>query len=130
MQYASCYGETSDDRGAAPHKKRTRFVESLLKSMMGNPTQWEAEAFGELLFCDDVLELQLQPVAAWWDEEELHKQRFVNKILIKLNLKFGILHESAWAEGSIARFGKKAGNHMRQERLYKGFMYLRKAAGK
>ena len=130
MQYASCYGETSDDRGAAPHKKRTRFVESLLKSMMGNPTQWEAEAFGELLFCDDVLELQLQPVAACWDEEELYKQRFFNKILIKLNLKSGNLHESAWAEGSIARFGKKAGNHMRQERLYKGFMYLRKAAGK
>ena len=130
MQYATCYGETSDDRGAAPHKERVRFVESLLKSMMGNPTQREAEAFGELLFCDDVLELQLQPVAAWWDEEELHKQRFFNKILIKLNLKSGILHESAWAEGSIARFGKKAGNHMRQERLYKGFMYLRKAAGK
>ena len=130
MQYASCYGETSDGKGAAPHKKHVSFAESLLKSMMGNPTQWEAEAFGELLFCDDVLELQLQPVAAWWDEEELHKQRFVNKILIKLNLKFGILHESAWAEGSIARFGKKAGNHMRQERLYKGFMYLRKAASK
>lgn len=130
MRYASCYGETSDDRGAAPYKERVRFVESLLKPMMGNPTQWEAEAFGELLFCDDVLELQLQPVAAWWDEEELYKQRFVNKILIKLNLKSGILHESAWAEGSIARFGKRAGSHMRQERLYKSFMYLRKAAYK
>lgn len=130
LQYASCYGETCDDRDAATHKKRVSFVESLLKPMMGNPTQWEAEAFGELLFCDDVLELQLQPVAAWWDEEELYKQRFFNKILIKLNLKSGILHESAWAEGSIARFGKKAGSHMRQERLYKSFMYLRKAAYK
>lgn len=130
MQYASCYGETNDGRGAASHKERVSFVESLLKIMMGNPTQWEAEAFGELLFCDDVLELQLQPVAAWWDEEELHKQRFFNKILIKMNLRSGILHESAWAEGSIARIGKKAGNPMRQERLYKSFMYLRKAAYK
>lgn len=130
MQYASCYGEINNGRGTAPHKKRVSFVESLLKIMMGNPTQWEAEAFGELLFCDDVLELQLQPVAAWWDEEELHKQRFVNKILIKMNLKSGILHESAWAEGSIARTGKKEGKHMRQERLYKSFMYLRKAAYK
>ncbi|MDE7130670.1 MAG: hypothetical protein K2O65_02585 [Lachnospiraceae bacterium] len=130
IQYASCYGETSDDRGATSHKKRVSFAENLLNPMMGNPTQWEAEAFGALLFCDDVLELQLQPVAAWWDEEELYKQRFFNKILIKLNLKSGILHESAWAEGSIARFGKKAGSHMRQERLYKSFMYLRKAIHK
>lgn len=126
IQYASCY----DGRVTVPHKKRVSFVESLLKFMMGNPTKWEAEAFGELLFCDDVLELQLQPVAAWWDEEELHKQRFFNKILIKMNLKSGILHESAWAAGSIARTGKKAGKHMRQERLYKSFMYLRKAAYK
>lgn len=127
MQYVSCYGMTGDGKGAAPHKKRVSFVESLLKYMMGNPTQWEADAFGELLFCDDVLELQLQPVAACWDEEELYKQRFFNKILIRLNLKSGILHESAWAEGSIARYGKKTGSHMRQERLYKSFMYLRKA---
>lgn len=130
IQYASCYGEINDSRSATPHKKRVSFVESLLKIMMGNPTKWEADAFGELLFCDDVLELQLQPVAAWWDEEELHKQRFFNKILIKMNLKSGILHESAWAEGSIARIEKKAGKHMRQERLYKSFMYLRKAAYK
>lgn len=130
MQYAACYGSAGDGMSAAPHKKRVGFVESLLKFMMGKPTQWEADAFGGLLFCDDVLELQLQPVAAWWDEEELYKQRFLNKILIKMNLKSDILHESGWAEGSIARLGKKAENHMRQERIYKSFMYLRKAIGK
>lgn len=130
LWYASCYVMIEGDRDAAGHKECVSFVESLLKFMMGNPTQWEAEAFGELLFCDDVLELQLQPVAARWDEEELHKQRFFNKLLIKMNLKSGILHESAWAEGSIARFGNKAGNPMRQERLYKSFMYLRKATYK
>ena len=128
-QYASFYGGAGHDN-ALPHKKRVGFVESLLKPMMGKPTHWEAKAFGGLLFCDDVLELHLQPVAARWDEEELRKQRFFNKILIKMNLKSGILHESAWAEGSIARLGKKAGNPMRQERLYKSFMYLRKAFGK
>lgn len=128
-QYASFYGGAGHDN-ALPHKKRVGFVESLLKPMMGKPTQWEAKAFGGLLFCDDVLELHLQPVAARWDEEELRKQRFFNKILIKMNLKSGILHESAWAEGSIARLEKKAGNPMRQERLYKSFMYLRKAFGK
>ena len=130
IQYAACYGTADGGRGAAPLKKRVRFVESLLKCMMGKPTRWEADAFGELLFCDDVLELQLQPVAAWWDEEELSKQRFFNKILIKMNLKSDILHESGWVEGSIMRLGKKTGNPMRQERIYKCFMYLRKAIGK
>lgn len=95
--------------------------------MMGNPTPWEAEAFGSLLFCDDVLELQWQQVAVLWDEKELRMQRFFNKLLIKMNVKRGILHESAWPEGSIVRAGGTVGKNMRQERLYKGFMYLRKA---
>lgn len=126
-QYAAAYEGIHHDKDAVSYKKTVRFVKSLLKPMMGNPTQWEAEAFGGLLFCDDVLELQLQPVAARWDEEELHRQRFSNKIFIKMNLKSGTLQESAWAEGSIARLGKKEGNPMRQERLYKGCTYLRKA---
>lgn len=128
MQYVSCY--VMIESVYVTYKERVRFVESLLCPMMGSPTRWEAEAFGGLLFCDDVLELQLQPVAARWDKEELRKQRFLNKLLIKMNLKNDVLHESAWAEGSIARFGKKAGKNMRQERLYKSFMYLRKAISK
>ena len=98
--------------------------------MMGNPTMQEAKAFGELLFCDDVLELNLQPVAAEWDEEQLRENRFLNKLLIKFNLKSGRLHESAWPEGSIARLGIKTEMNMRQERLYKSLMYMRKAVGK
>jgi len=112
------------------HKKRACFVESLLNSMMGSPTRLEAEAFGELLFCDDVLELQLQPAAPKWEEGELLKRRFLSRILIKMNLKSGSLRECAWAEGSITRFGKMGKKNMRQERLYKRFMYLRKAIGK
>lgn len=104
-----------------------KMCKNLLSHMMGDPALWEAEAFGSMLFCDDVLELQLQQVAAVWDEEELRKQRFFNRLLIKMNLKCGVLHESAWAEGSIARLGGKAEKNMRQERLYKGFMYVRKA---
>lgn len=128
MQYVSCY--VMIESVYVTYKERVRFVESLLCPMMGSPTRWEAEAFGGLLFCDDVLELQLQPVAARWDKEELSKQRFFNKLLIKMNLKNDVLHESAWAEGSIARLGEKAGNSMRQERLYKSLMYLRKAISK
>lgn len=125
--------ENSEDNLTAIHrskKKSVRFVSSLLEPMMGNPTRQEARAFGELLFCDDVLELNLQPVAAEWDEEQLRENRFLNKLLIKLNLKSANLHESAWPEGSIAGLGIKTDANMRQERLYKSLMYMRKAVGK
>lgn len=139
-EYAAVYTELIVNSGAAENvsagkrsavcrkqKKRVRFVERLLSQMMGNPTRLESEALGEMLFCDDVLELQLQPVAAIWDKEELRKNSFINKLLIKLNLKSVGLHESAWPEGSITRLGIKIKKNIRQERLYKGFMYLRKA---
>lgn len=112
------------------HAKSVRFVSKLLKPMMGNPTMQEAKAFGELLFCDDVLELNLQPVAAEWDEEQLRENQFLGKLLIKMNLKSNRLYESAWPEGSIARLGIKTEMNMRQERLYKSLMYMRKAVSK
>lgn len=131
--YASVYAEAAAESISAVHrdkKTRLRFVESLIQPMMGSPVKQEAQAFGEMLFCDDVLELRLQPVAAMWDEEQLRKHRFFNKLLIRLNLKSDIFHESAWPEGSIAILGIKTTKNLKQERLYKRFMYLRKAIGK
>lgn len=132
-KYASVYAEVTAENIPAIYrdkKKRIRFLEGLIQPMMGNPVRQEARSFGEMLFCDDVLDLQLQPVAARWDEEQMRKHRFFNKLLLKLNLKSDIFHESAWPEGSIAILGIKITKNIRQERLYKRFMYLRKAVGK
>lgn len=132
-EYASVYAEVTAENVSVIYrdkKKRILFLENLIQPMMGNPARQEARSFGEMLFCDDVLELRLQPVAAKWDEEQLRKHRFFNKLLIKLNLKSDILHESAWPEGSIAMLGIETTKNIRQERLYKRFMYLRKAVGK
>ena len=98
-----------------------------LARLMSSPTTEEAEAYGGMKFCDDIIEFKLQPVAAEWDARELKKQSFVSKMLIKLNIKKEELHESAWPEGSIANYGSRVGYHLRQERLYKLFMYTRKA---
>jgi len=105
-------------------KANLQIIERLLKLSMGNPTRSEAEFMGALQFCDDVLELQMQSVAAKWDEDELKKQKFVNKILIKLNIRKGTLHESGWPEGSIVNAGHRRA--IRQEHFYKYFMYIRK----
>lgn len=108
-------------------RKKDCFVEQLLTRSMGVPTRLEAQLLGNLLFCDDVLELQMQKVAADWNMEEIQKQRFVNKLLIKLNRKKGTLHESGWPEGSITKAGGDIAGNLRQERMYKYFMYIRKA---
>ncbi|MCM1201371.1 MAG: hypothetical protein NC312_09080 [Bacteroides fragilis] len=132
-EYASAYTEAAAESQSAIYRDkraRIRFVGNLIRPMMGNPVREEARAFGEMLFCDDVLELRLQPVAARWDEEELRRNRFFNKLLIRLNLKPDILRESAWPEGSIAVLGIRTAENIRQERLYKRLMYLRKAVGK
>ena len=119
--YLRAYIESSDFNGGNCAKQ----IEDLLNLCMGNPTGPEAKMLGELKFCDDVLELQMQNVAAEWDENEIERQRFLNKVLIKLDIKEGELHESGWPEGSIVNLGQRSG--IRQEHLYKYFMYLRKA---
>ena len=98
-----------------------------LARLMSKPTSEEAEAYGSMKFCDDIIEFKLQHVAAEWDAKELEKQSFVSKMLIKLNIKKEELHDSAWPEGSIANYGSRVGYHLWQERLYKLFMYTRKA---
>lgn len=113
------------NHGGNKDEDQIKIIEKLLSLCMGNPTTIEAKILGGLQFCDDVLELQMQNVAAEWDKNELKKQRFLNRILIKLDIREGELHESGWPEGSIVNLGQRSG--IRQEHLYKYFMYLRKA---
>lgn len=120
--YTAAFADLGNDR-----QFKTDCVEKLLKSCMGTPTKTEVEQLGSLLFCDDVLELQMQTVAAEWSMEEIKKQRFLRKLFIKLNIRKMDLHESGWPEGSIVALGGHRNKNLRQERMYKYFMYLRKA---
>ena len=108
-------------------------LEKLLSLIMGKPTKEEAKIFGNLQFCDDVLELQMQHVAADWDEIELRKQSFLRKILIKFFKSKEKLHESGWPEASIVNLvgtGIRGKWALFNERLYKRGMYVRKAIKK
>ena len=125
-----------DDGNLSGNGKKVRSVNDIksvkknlrkLARLMSCPTQAEAESYGDMQFCDDIIEFKLQPVAAEWDLEEIRKQRFTNKLLIKLNIRKQELHESAWSEGSITNAGGRIKSHLRQERMYKLFMYTRKA---
>lgn len=108
------------------NKQGLKVVSLLLKQMMGKPSKEEVLAYGNSLFSDDVLEGQLQKVAAELSDEDIHNQRFLNKALIMMGLKKGIIHESAWLEGSIVRNGRSVESNLRHARLYKYFVYIRK----
>lgn len=79
-----------------------KLVEQLLSQFMGNPTQFEAEAYGSLLFSDDVREDNNQKVSADFSEQEIKNHHLLNRLLIMTGIRKKVLHESAWIEGSIA----------------------------
>lgn len=94
---------------------------------MGTPVSEEVEAYGTLLFSDDVTEDYVQEVAAQLTTEELRNQRFLNKACIMLGLKKGELHDSAWPEGSVVRNGDAVKSGLRHAAIYKYVLYTRKA---
>ena len=120
--YIRCLGnepQTEDESGP--------MCEALLNAFMGRPTRKEAAIYGAGLFCDDVLEGTLQEVAAKLSEEEIRQQRFISKAMLMTGLKKGVIHESAWIEGSIVNNGKNIRANLRHAALYKRFVYLRKS---
>ena len=107
-----------------------RNVKRLLSLIMSSPTKDEARILGSLQFCDDVLELQMQNVAARWDMHELKKQNVFRKIKLKLLSHGEKLHESGWPEASIVNLvgdGFRGKWALFSERLFKRGIYVRKA---
>ena len=102
-------------------------LEKLFRLFMAKPQMKEVEFWGGFQFCDDVLEGQMQYVAANLSEQEIKKQWFVNKLLIIIGKKKEEIHESAWLEGSIVRVGTHVGRNLRHVRFYKYILYTRKA---
>ncbi len=105
----------------------TKLTEKLCTLFMGEPELFEAEIFGSQLFCDDVLELQMQPVAADITEADLKNWGICRKFLIKAGIYRKELKKSAWPEASITLTGSSIKRYLLQERIYKYLIYFRKA---
>ena len=111
-----------DDADTDSEKKT---MKKILTLFMGHPTRDEAEAYGSLGFCDDVLEYADRPLAEEMDEKDLRDNHVINKILVMLGIRKKEIRESAWYEGSAVRFGKRPGYHLIQYGLYKYLLYIR-----
>ena len=101
-------------------------VQKLLTELMYRPDRSEAECLGSYLFSDDVWSSSLQKVAADLTEEEIANQQVINKFLIMTGRKQGLLKNSAWIEGSIAKCDCNIAKYRWHAYVYKWLIYVRK----
>lgn len=106
-------------------KKRKRLLKKLLGMFMSAPTPAEAQAYGNIPFCDDVLEHDSRPLAEEMDENDLRSNHVLNKILVMTGMRKGKVRESAWFEGSAVRYSERPGYHLFQYKIYKYLLYIR-----
>lgn len=101
-------------------------VRGLLRRFMWAPEREEAEAFGMLPFSDDLQDAGLQELAAKLDGSALWENHVLNRLLVMLGLRRGILRQSAWFEGSAVRSAEHSLWHRASFLVYKLLLYLRR----
>lgn len=126
VRYAACLGNQFDRLEVVDHQSDRKAIAGIMGLFMGKPTKVEAEIYGNGLFSDDVLESDLQPVAAVMSYKDLKDNHVMNKVLIMFGLKKVNIKESAWYEGSAVRNGRAVGWHLWQYAVYKYLLYVRK----
>lgn len=125
---------SSDMYGTPSITKLETIAEKNLSLFMSNPCQLEVECYGFNYFSDDVIDGNYKEVAGNLSLKQIQNQHLLRKLLIILGIKKETIHESAWIEGSLARyclteeelpeFKKK--KEFFQIRLYKKLIFLRK----
>ena len=101
--------------------------EELIAETMSYPSLEDVNVLEKLQFCDDVIEYEYQSIVRPWSINDVKKNTVLYRIFNKLfNPKY-VENTSGWPEGSIVRCGYKVDYYLKQERLYKKLMYIRKA---
>lgn len=106
-------------------RKERQAVRPVIMQLMGNPAREEAEIYGRMSFCDDVLEYARRPLAKVLDENGLRANHALRKILVLTGICRGERKESAWYEGSAVLGSGRPGRHLFQYRIYKYLLYMR-----
>lgn len=125
MRYTRQAAEQTKDLRSIDCRKERKAMKKLLRLFMGNPICEEAEKYGSMVFCDDVLEYGSRQVAERLNEKDLKDNHVINKTLVMLGIRKKEIKESAWYEGSAVRFGKHPGCHLIQYNVYKYLLYMR-----
>ncbi len=103
---------------------------ALFKALMAEPGMFEVNAFGDILFSDDVKEDGQIFLARKLDKKEIHRYRTIPRLLDQMIKSRKQPKESAWMEGSIARVCGEDAHAMQSElyayHRYRTLLYLRK----
>ena len=78
-------------------------------------------------FFEDIFEYEFLPIARKWSINDICSLRVINRLFNKLCNKHYVERVSGWPQGSIVRCGYRVDYYLRQERIYRGLMYIRKA---
>ena len=127
MAYTDCLLQnlSPETFQALPIAHMTHTIASLLRMLMWNPTKSEALTFGSLPFSDDLLDNNMQELAAPLTPAQLRNNHVLHKLLLMTGLRKGIVQESAWYEASAVRYGRHPAWHRINYTLYKLLLYLK-----
>lgn len=126
MSYVDRASERVMDLESIDSAREKKTLAKMLRLFMTRPSKAEAEIYGGLIFCDDVLEYGNRQLAERMSEHDLTSNHAMNKILVMLGIRKGHVKESAWYEGSVIRCGtKKRRYHLMQYRVYRYMLFMR-----
>lgn len=108
--------------------KSLEMTQRLLETLMWSPSRDEAEVLGDILFSDDLLDMDTQKMAPEFDDRELFKNHLPVMVFNRLGVLDHTIHESAWFCGTAMKNGKFFKWHRGSNGAYKAITYLRKAA--
>ena len=100
-------------------------LQKLAALFMGRPSPEEAERFGSMVFCDDVLEYGNRQLAVKMSRQDLRDNHVISKILVMLGISKKKIRESAWYEGSAVRYSRYPAWHLFQYEVYKYLLNIR-----
>lgn len=106
--------------------KKTGEAMKRMERLMSRPGKEEAEIMGSYLFSDDVHGTHLQKAARDLTEDEIKAHHPLRRLLLMKGIVKGELADSAWIEGSVAKYGKHTAWHLLNARIYKYIIYIRK----
>ncbi|MBC5689802.1 hypothetical protein H8S37_12835 [Mediterraneibacter sp. NSJ-55] len=124
MQYIQQAAERVEDIRQTDCENR-KGLKKTLGLFMGKPTRKEAEQWGRLQFCDDVLEYGEEALAVKMSRKELKENHLISKLAFLLGIRKKSIKESAWYEGSAVRCARHPGYHLIQYSMYKYLLYIR-----
>ena len=110
--------------GRDHQEKKRKAMRRLLRFMMF-PTKEEADRYGKLLFCDDVLEEKMQELAPLMSSRKLWEGHVAGKVYRYLQKK-NVADSSAWYNASAVRNGRLVKWHSINHILYKALLLFRK----